>query len=349
MKQERSRPRGIRWWELLLSLAVLFMVMVLCICVGSVNVPLGDTLAALGSLLPGGGEVSGRYASIILSVRLPRVLCVALTGAALSLCGAAMQGLLRNPLADGSTLGVSSGASLGAALAIVLGFSLPGFPLGGTAVMAMVFALGSLLVLLSLAWALDRSLATNTIILLGVIFSMFVSSMLSLLITFSGEKLKTITFWTMGSLSGSSYAQAGLLLGALAVFGGMLLGQTRALNAFALGEDQALHLGVPVRRVKLMVMVSVSCLIGVCVSIGGCIGFVGLAVPHILRMLVGPSHARLLPASLLGGAVFLLLCDLLARTAFSPLELPLGVVTSIIGAFVFVGVFFHQRRAGDSA
>lgn len=349
MKQKGMRPVRFRWWEMLLCMAVMAAVMIVCICVGSVGIPLEDTLRALGSLLPGAEGAIGRYASIILSVRLPRVLCVALIGAGLALCGAAMQGLLRNPLADGSTLGVSSGASLGAALAIVLGFSLPGFPLGGTAIMAMVFALGSLLVLLSLAWSLDRSLATNTIILMGVIFSMFVSSLLSLLITFSGEKLKAITFWTMGSLSGSSYAQAALLLGALVVFGGVLMGQTRALNAFALGEDQALHLGVSVRRVKLLVMVSVSCLIGVCVSIGGGIGFVGLAVPHILRMIVGANHARLMPASLFGGAVFLLLCDLLARTAFSPLELPIGVVTSIIGAFVFVGVFFHQRRAGDGA
>ena len=342
------RNRRFRWWEYLLCVLVLTGVLLLCICVGSVNVPLTDTLSALRSLLPGGAG-TGRYAAIILSVRLPRVLCVALVGAALSLSGAAMQGLLRNPLADGSTLGVSSGASLGAALAILLGISLPGFPLGGTAVMAMVFAMLSLLLLLSLAWAMDRSLATHTIILIGVIFSMFVSSLLSLLITFSGEKLRTITFWTMGSMASSGYPQVALLLGALVVFGGALLGQTRALNAFALGEDQALHLGVSVRRVKLTVMVSVSCLIGVCVSIGGCIGFVGLATPHILRMLVGPNHARLLPASLFGGAVFLLLCDLLARTAFAPLELPIGVVTSIIGAFVFVGVFFRQRKAGGGA
>ena len=212
--------------------------------------------------------------------------------------------------------------------------------------MAMLFAFASMLVILGLAWGMDRSLATHTMILIGVIFSMLVSSLLSLLITFSGEKLRTITYWTMGSLSGKSYAQCGVLAGALVLFGGVLLGCGRELNAFAIGEENALHVGVPVRRVKLAVMAASSALIGVCVSIGGSIAFVGLIIPHVTRMLAGPDHRKLMPLSLVYGAVFLMLADLLARWALSPLELPVGVVTSLIGAVFFLTVFWRFRREG---
>ncbi len=298
--------RKLLWWCLPL---VLLMTMLLCVCAGSVPLSPGETLQILWRGLTG-TEAGGSGEAIILRVRLPRVLCVALTGASLSLCGAAMQGLLRNPLADGSTLGVSSGASLGAVLAIVLGMQFPGLPFAGTMVMAMLFAFGSLALILTLAYALDRSLATGTIILIGVVFSMFVSSLMNLLITFAGEKIKSITFWTLGSLSGSTYVNALTLLLALTVCGGVLLALGGALNAFALGEEQAQHLGVSVRRVKLTVMAAVSVLLGVCVSIGGTIGFVGLVIPHMVRLVLGPDHRRLLPASMLAGAVFLLLADL---------------------------------------
>lgn len=336
--------RKLLWWCLPL---VLLMTMLLCVCAGSVPLSPGETLQILWRGLTG-TEASGSGEAIILRVRLPRVLCVALTGASLSLCGAAMQGLLRNPLADGSTLGVSSGASLGAVLAIVLGMQFPGLPFAGTMVMAMLFAFGSLALILTLAYALDRSLATGTIILIGVVFSMFVSSLMNLLITFAGEKIKSITFWTLGSLSGSTYVNALTLLLALTVCGGVLLALGGALNAFALGEEQAQHLGVSVRRVKLTVMAAVSVLLGVCVSIGGTIGFVGLVISHMVRLVLGPDHRRLLPASLLAGAVFLLLADLVGRTLLSPIELPIGVVTSLVGAVAFLVIFYHSRKRGNA-
>lgn len=336
--------RKLLWWCLP---PVLLMTMLLCVCAGSVPLSPGETLQILWRGLTG-TEAGGSGEAIILRVRLPRVLCVALTGASLSLCGAAMQGLLRNPLADGSTLGVSSGASLGAVLAIVLGMQFPGLPFAGTMVMAMLFAFGSLALILTLAYALDRSLATGTIILIGVVFSMFVSSLMNLLITFAGEKIKSITFWTLGSLSGSTYVNALTLLLALTVCGGVLLALGGALNAFALGEEQAQHLGVSVRRVKLTVMAAVSVLLGVCVSIGGTIGFVGLVIPHMVRLVLGPDHRRLLPASLLAGAVFLLLADLVGRTLLSPIELPIGVVTSLVGAVAFLMIFYRSRNRGNA-
>ena len=339
-KSDRLSPGA-----LALLVLVLAGAMLLCICVGSVSISPADTLRVLLCALLRRPMPEGVSANIILNLRLPRVVNVALVGAALSLCGAAMQGLLRNPLADGSTLGVSSGASLGAVLALALGVTLPGTAFGGTMLLAMIFAFLSLMLILALAYALDRSLATNSIILIGVIFSMFASSVMSLIISFSGDKLRSITFWTMGSLSGTGFAHARVLAAALLVCGAVVLAHARELNAMAIGEDDARHVGVNVRRVKLTLMIAVSVLIGVCVSVGGTIGFVGLVVPHMARMIVGPNHGRLLPASMLAGAIFLLLCDLIARTLLRPIELSIGVVTSLVGAVAFVLIFYRTRRA----
>lgn len=334
------------WRGYLLFALALLAVMLLCICVGSVSIPLQKTLAVLWNALWKRPMPQGVSAGIIVNVRLPRVLNAALMGASLSLCGAAMQGLLRNPLADGSTLGVSSGASLGAVVALVFGITLPGAQDGSVMLMAMAFAFGSLMLILSLAYALDRSLSTNSIILIGVIFSMFVSSAMSLLISMADEQVRSITFWTMGSLSGTSFRQAGLMAGALLLCSGVLLRYARELNAFAIGEDNARHIGVHVKRVKLIILIAVSVMIGVCVSIGGTIGFVGLVTPHMTRMIVGPNHKKLLPASLFSGAIFMLLADLLARTLLSPIELNIGVVTSLVGAVAFVAIFYRARKAG---
>ena len=327
-----------------LMAGLLAAVMLLCICAGSVSIPLGDTLTALLAALRGAEIPPDIAGSIILGIRLPRVLNVALVGASLSLCGAAMQGLLRNPLADGSTLGVSSGASLGAVIA--LAFGAPGSAFGGTMLMAMAFAFLSLLLILSLAYTLDRSLSTNSIILIGVVFSMFASSVINLIISFAGDRVRPIAFWTMGSLSGTGYAHARILALALLVCGGVLLRCARELNAFAIGEDNARHIGVNVRRVKLIILIAVSAMIGICVSIGGTIGFVGLVTPHMARMIVGPNHQKLLPASLFSGAIFLLLADLAARTVLRPIELNIGVVTSLVGAVAFVAIFYRTRKAG---
>ena len=341
-KQYRGNTDAFRIAEGVLWTLLTLLTAMICVSVGSRSIPLRDVWNVVFGL----PASRASWVSIIRWSRLPRVLCAGVMGASLSLCGAAMQGLLRNPLADGSTLGISSGASLGAALSILLGITVPQLPLAGPAGMGMLFAFGSLLVIMGLAYSMDRSLATNNIILIGVIFTMFASSVLSLLITFSGEKLKTITYWTMGSLNGKGYEHAALLGGFLAVCGGVLLCMGRELNAFAVGEENARHIGVPVRRVKLIIMIAASALIGACVSVGGSIAYVGLIVPHMIRLISGPNHRRLLPRAMFAGAVFLMLADLAARTVLSPLELPVGVVTSMIGAVVFVLIFIRTRKGG---
>ena len=333
------------WRAYALFTLVLAASMLLCICAGSVSIPLSDTLTAMWNTLWGLDVPQGISKNIILHVRLPRVINVALVGAALSLCGAAMQGLLRNPLADGSTLGVSSGAALGAVIALAFGSRLPGAAHGGVMVMAMAFAFLSLVLILSLAYVLDRSLSTNSIILIGVIFSMFASSVINLIISFAEEHIKSITFWTMGSLSGTNFGHVRILSIALAVCGVIILRYARELNAFAIGEDNARHIGVDVKKVKLIVLITVSVLIGVCVSVAGSISFVGLVMPHMTRMITGPNHKRLLPSAMFSGAIFLLLADLAARTLLSPIELSIGVVTSLVGAVAFVVIFYRTRKA----
>ncbi len=345
----RKKREGFGPIEYLLFAGLTFATFAVSVSLGSVRVPLPDTFSLVWNALWGLPLPETAVSpSIILAVRLPRVLAVALTGAALSLCGGAMQGLLRNPLADGSTLGVSSGASLGAVIAIAFGISLPSLPFAGTMVLAILFAFLSLLIILALAYKLDYSLTTNTIILIGVIYAMFVSSIMSFIITYASDRVRQITFWTMGSLNGSSYSQSLILLLALILFGGVILLHARELNAFAISEDNARQIGINTRRTKLILMIAVSVLIGVTVSIGGTIGFVGLVTPHMVRMITGPNHRKLFPASLFGGAIFLMLADLLARLLLNPIELPLGVVTSFVGAIVFVFIFHRARKTGHA-
>ncbi|MCL1879388.1 MAG: iron ABC transporter permease [Actinomycetia bacterium] len=341
----KSRQEAFGMWPYLALAMATVATFLLCVCVGNIDIPLADTLQAIWHGLTGQPAPEGLAGSIIMPVRLPRVLCGALVGASLALCGAAFQGLLRNPLADSSTLGVSAGAGMGAVVSIAFGITLPFVPFAGPMIMAVLFAFLSLMVIMTLSYKFDYSLSTNTIILVGVIFSMFASSIISFIITFAPDKLHSITFWTMGSLAQSSYRNILVLFLALLVFGAVLLHYARELNAFAVGEDNARHIGVNVRRTKQVVMVMASCLVGVCVSVSGCIGFVGLVVPHMARLIVGPNHRRLLPAAMIGGAIFLMLADLAGRTLLRPLELPIGVVTSFIGSLVFVYIFYTTRKA----
>ena len=343
--KNRIRNTGLPQWEYLAFIAAVCLTFILCVSVGTVRLPWTDVIHYLSDLVFGTEhEYAVASAPQIMTVRVPRVICVALSGMSLALCGCAMQGLLKNPLAEGSTLGVSSGAALGAIIAIAFDITVPFLSLAGATVMAMLFAFGSIMLILFLAYRLDYSLSTNTIVLLGVIYSMFISSIIMFITTFASEKIRSITFWTMGSLQGSTYTESLILLTVLVIFGTVILTKREELNAFAIGEDNARSIGINIRRTRLVILISVSALIGTCVSIGGSIGFVGLVVPHMTRMIVGPNHRRLLPATLFSGAVFLMLMDLIARVIMRPRELPIGAVTSLIGAVLFVFIFAGTRR-----
>ena len=288
------------------------------------------------------GDIPESLVTIIINVRLPRVILSALAGAALSISGAAMQGLLKNPLADGSTLGITSGGALGAVISIAAGFNLPFFPNLGLVFMSILFSFLSLILILTLTYKIDYNLSNQTIILNGVIFSMLASSITSLIVSLSGNNLKQVVFWTMGSFSGRGWSYVVLMLPFFVAGAVPLLFLSRELDAFSLGEEQAEYIGVNTKKVKLLILILVSVLTGVSVAVSGTIGFVGLVIPHMTRFIAGPNHKKLLPVSALFGAGFLMATDLLSRTILSPAELPIGVVTSLIGAILFIYIFYSR-------
>lgn len=329
----------------ILALSLVF-VMGLAIMIGSVPISLKDTyqvvFCSIFNHIP--ASIPNQVVSIIIKIRLPRVLTAALVGAALSLSGATMQGLLKNPLADGSTLGVSSGASLGAVLAIAFSSNHIMVSKIGISGMSIIFAFLSMILILGLTHIIDYSMSTNTIILIGVIYSMFTSSITSLIITIASNKVKNIVFWSMGSLSSVGYDDVISLSVMLFISVIVLLRYSSELNAFAISEENARHIGVNVKKVKLIIMIMVSAMIGITVSICGTISFVGLIIPHITRLLTGPNHKKLLPMSIFIGAIFLVIADLISRTIVSPSELPIGVITSFVGAILFVYIFYRMKK-----
>lgn len=284
-------------------------------------------------------------ANILWKIRLPRVLLAGLVGASLAIAGAAFQGLLKNPLADPYTLGVSSGASVGAVVTLFFGISLPVVGLYALPTLSMVGAVLTMIAVMSFARIVDRSLKMETLILTGVIFSSFLGSLISLMIALSGEELRQVIGWLLGSVSmrGWPYVQ---MITPFVVIGSILLWtQRRELNVLLYGEERAKHLGVNVKRSKYLILIGGSMLTGAAVAVSGTIGFVGLVVPHMTRIIWGSDHRHLLPLSFLNGATLLIICDLVARTIIVPRELPIGVITAFIGAPVFSYIFYKQRRS----
>jgi iron complex transport system permease protein len=280
--------------------------------------------------------------AILMTVRLPRVLMGALVGAVLATTGAALQALVRNPLAEGGTLGVSAAAAFGAIMALVFGYRLG---LGGTVAPGAGFVLALLSTLLVYRLGQVRGhLEPLSLLLVGVIFNTFWSALILLVDNLVDlYQTRGILAWLVGSLEAPSYAQIGLVgLPAAAGFA-WLYWHARDLNLLALSEDSARDLGVDVEGLRRGIFVSTSVMIGAAVSVSGMIGFVGLIVPHLIRLRWGPDHRLLLPAAMLSGAGFLVLADLIARLAIAPAELPVGVITALCGAPFFI---YLLRREG---
>lgn len=319
----------------LLAVALLLVSAWLGVSIGSVKVP----LEVLWN--PQADETA---ANILWKIRLPRVLLAALVGASLAIAGAAFQGLLKNPLADPYTLGISSGASVGAVATIFFSFSVPVLGMYTLPVFSMVAAILTMLLVVNFAKLVDRTMKMETLILTGIIFSSFLGSMISLMIALTGEELRQIMSWLLGSVSMRGWPYVQMIIPFVIIGSFILWLNRRELNAMLYGEERAQYLGVNVKRSKMQVLIAGSMLTGAAVSVSGTIGFVGLVVPHMTRMVWGADHNHLLPLSFLHGASLLILCDLVARTIIAPTELPIGVITSFIGAPVFAYIFFKQRR-----
>lgn len=320
--------------------AGLLLSIVLATTIGPAGISAGDVIATLLSHVGiGAGTLTGLRESIVWELRLPRVLAAAAVGAGLAMCGAVMQALVRNPLADPYLLGLSSGASVGAVVVLVLGVAI---------VLPVAAFLGALLALaatLGLARAAG-SLSPATTILAGIAVSAVFAALTSLVIFWSatGDSYREILSWLLGSLSGITWESVAIAGGALLVVAVPILLSARTLDAFVLGDVAAAALGVRVGRTRVLLLMLTAVLTGALVSVSGAIGFVGLILPHAIRMVTGGLHRTLLPLSALAGAVFLMWADTLARTVFDPRELPVGIVTAIVGAPVFALIMIRRGR-----
>lgn len=342
---ERSRPRpSVLQAQLLVAVALAFA-MVASSGVGAVSVSPWDALSWALSWL--GVEVRGfdeTGVAVLASIRAPRVVLAGLVGAALATSGAVLQGLFRNPLADPALLGVTTGASLAVAIALV-GFSALQLmaPLWALPVSAFVGGIATTVVVASLASRGGRT-SVSTLLLGGVALNAITGAGLGYLIYAAQEsELRDLTFWTLGSLGGATWSRVLALLPFFLVAYVGLFRLGRPLNAMALGEGAALHLGIDVERVKRQGVAFVALAVGAAVCITGSINFVGLVVPHLWRLAFGPDHRGLLVGSALLGALLLVLADLVARVVVAPAELPVGVVTATLGAPFFLWLLWRER------
>jgi len=308
---------------------------------GAVQLSLGEVIGVVlssWSLAEQPESVGNAQAAVVTLIRGPRVILGVMVGAALSVSGVLMQGLFRNPLADPGLIGISSGAALAAAAMIVLGGDGASLPIaafcGGALVCALVMRLSRQ----------GRQHSVATMLLAGIAMNAMAGSLTGILVTFSTDaQLRSLTFWTLGSLGG---AQWDSLWWVSLLLGGMLIASmrmARPLNALLMGEEEALYLGVEVESMKRWAVLLAAMMVGVAVSLCGIIGFVGLVVPHLIRLAAGPDHHTLLPASALLGGALLVAADLVARTAAAPIELPIGVVTTLIGGPFFLLLLVRAR------
>ncbi|HEX8267526.1 MAG TPA: iron ABC transporter permease [Pyrinomonadaceae bacterium] len=319
---------------ILLLAAALVAAIFAAVLLGSERLPFYETIC---NLLGGNCELTAEQTAILFEIRLPRVLLGACVGAALATAGASYQSLLRNPLAEPYLLGVSNGAALGTMLALVylnnVFFARP--------FLAFVGATFSTLVVYSLARS-RAGMNTERLVLAGVIVTTFLSSLIVLMTSLlDAARLRSYTFWLLGDLSNATKDSLWFVLAAVAVGLILLLSQARALNLLMLGERDAFDFGVEVGRVRLIVFLTASALVGSSVAASGSVGYVGLVVPHIVRLSSGSDNRLVIPASALAGAIFVTFADTIARTAIAPRELPVGAITALIGAPLFI---FLLRR-----
>ena len=273
--------------------------------------------------------------TIVMELRLPRILMAALVGAALSLAGAAFQGLLRNPLADPYIVGTSAGAAVGGVFAIIFNVRMSFLGISSVAILAFTGAIAAMYLIYQLS-NVGGKIPTDTFLLAGVVVGSFLWALVSFLLTLADKSLHEVVFWLMGSTQCATYTQIIMLAVYLAIGFAGLMFYSHHLNLITMGDETAAHLGVDVEKVKILIIVFASLITAAAVSVAGLIGFVGLMIPHVVRILLGADHRIMFPASLLAGAIFLAFTDTAARSLLSPREVPVGVLTAVMGAPFFL-------------
>ena len=345
MKEPSDKPGAARTarplWVLGGLTLALLVAMLAGVALGAVRIPVPDVIAALRRALMGQG---GSFAdTVIVGLRLPRVVLAALVGASLAAAGALYQALFRNPLADPYILGISSGAGLGAMIAIVTTAGVTAARYGVVPVAAFLGAGLTMLLVVRLASTRGK-LDSTSLLLGGVAVSYTLAAVTAFVMVYAREQMAAIVYWMMGGLTAASWGYVALIAPMFILGIAWPLLATRELNIMLLGDERAGELGLNVERFKLGVLAAASLLTAAAVSVSGLIGFVGLMTPHIVRLILGPDHRLLLPASLLGGATLMVVADLIARTVLAPTEIPVGIVTAIFGGPFFIWLLV--RRGG---
>lgn len=325
---------------------LLVLGMVLAASLGAVVVPFHQVVRLLLSRMPG-VDISSTWSegmeAIILQIRLPRVVAAVVVGFALAVAGVIFQGLLRNPMADPYIIGTSGGAALGATVAMLLPVQIVWYGFTLVPLAAFVGALMAVVVVYNLARVGPRTPVT-TLLLAGFAVSSMLAAVMSFLMMLSGTGLRRIILWTMGGLGGGRWEQLAIVTPLILLGMGTSYLYAGDLNALALGEEQAAYVGVPVERRKVALLILGSLLTAAAVSVSGLVGFVGLVIPHVARLTIGPDHRLLLPAAALLGGLFLVLSDLLARLLLAPTELPVGIITALVGAPFFIYLLRRSKR-----
>ena len=334
-------------FKIILSALLSIIVLMMGVGLGSVKVPPEHIINIISNkifLAPLNPDMQSVSISIVWKLRLPRTLLAFLVGSAVAVSGTVMQSVLKNPLASSYTLGVSSGASLGAAIVIVTGFSIPFLGLFTLPVVGLTFGLLTVFMAVKFAAKMDKNLENNTIILVGMVFSLFVNAILTLIMSMARDHLAQLTFWQMGSFSLKEWSNV-IILFPIVLIGVIIIQNfSKELDIMTFGEEQAFTMGVDVHKIKWILLGLSAALTGSAISFVGVIGFIDLIAPHIVRKIFGSNHKIVIPMSAIFGGSFMIICDLIARTIISPSELPVGAITALIGAPFFAYVYFARRK-----
>ena len=343
--------RAKKTWKIMITMSILLLgVIIFSVSWGTIQVPWNDTLVILIGHIPFIGldfsGVNAEYQAVVWQIRVPRVLVGMLVGAALSISGAVMQGVFGNPLADPGIIGVSSGAAFGAVVAISLGLT------SISMFMTPIFALAGAILAVSLTVFLSMSrgkIPVMTLLLSGVAVSMFMGAFTSAILTLMDEhRVREYLFWMVGGLDYRRWEHVYLAVGPILIGVVILCLLARHLNVLALGEQEAKSVGVPVVALRMLLLFIAAFTTAMAVCVSGTIGFVGLIVPHIMRIIVGPEHRWLLPSSALAGALFLVFCDTLGRMIFPPNEIRVGIMTALLGAPYFLYLLRKAQQNGEA-
>lgn len=331
--------------KLLLLILISFIILILAMGIGSVSIAPINTINIIFNEIFGHSflnNIDEKHIAILLKIRFPRVLLAFLSGSGLAFSGTIMQSILKNPLASSYTLGVSSGAALSASFCIL--FNLSFFGMFTMQIFGFLGGLLTVFLSLSIATKIDKNLQNNSIVLMGMAFSMFANAILSIIISFANEEAQKLLYWQMGSFSMKNWDYVKSLVPTLLIIFIFAFIFYKEMDIMTFGDEQANVSGVSVKKVKWILLSFSSILTGAIVSLVGVIGFIDLFTPHVARKLFGSNHKYVLPATAFLGGSFMVLCDLIARTLIPPIELPVGAVTSAIGAPFFIYLYFNKRK-----